>query len=178
MPVMAPKTISQADILRIVEDYRFAIDGKINRAFFAGVMPNEPEKTVATAAQAEATVAIGTARLKEMRTNLERASINHFKAYAPPRFGFAGIPVIEIVDTYGTGRYETARFYGVHPIIKWLARFLPIDPWVEYRREIREPCPKPDARDRYGILMHAGRLFMTPQVRRDLMASVIGQVTS
>lgn len=28
------------------------------------------------------------------------------------------------------GEYEPVR-YDVHPIIKWLSKYLPIDPWIE-----------------------------------------------
>lgn len=34
-----------------------------------------------------------------------------------------------------TGEYETVK-YDVHPIIKWLSKYLPIDPWIEGKKPI------------------------------------------
>lgn len=36
----------------------------------------------------------------------------------------------EVVD------HEAARDYDIHPVVKWLARWFPIRPYVEYQRSI------------------------------------------
>ena len=43
----------------------------------------------------------------------------------------SGMPIYPLSPCYiWKGEYEPVR-YDVHPIVKWLAKYLPIDPWID-----------------------------------------------
>lgn len=51
---------------------------------------------------------------------------------------------------------ETVRDYNVHPLVKWLARWLPIKPYVEaLRPRFRDRDPMID--ERHGIIYRSPR---------------------